>query len=152
VVLRWASLVEFEVLGYRVERQLGDGSWTSVAVGIAPAAGSGSAYQVSDGVATGSGTIAYRLLKVGLCGETTVLAETIVTRAPSLSVNRTQAGIAIRLTGRASSTVTVEATPNPARGPWLRLESLTLDNSGTATFPLPTNGPESTHFYRACEE
>lgn len=123
-----------------------------MAVGITPAAGSGSAYQVSDGVAIGSGTIAYRLLKVGLRGETTVLTETIVTRAPSLSVSRTQAGIAIRLTGRASNTVTVEITPNLARGPWLRLEPLTLDNSGTATFPLPTNGPESTQFYRACEE
>ncbi len=154
VSVQWGTLVEFDVLGFRVERATGSAAWQRATEGVVPATGSNlqpQTYVVQDG---GPGAVPgsrYRLIELDLAGQPRVVAETIAEAALATGVKQDAHGLSIEVRGNALGRVVVE-TSVEAGGPWSAVEVLRLDAAGSGIIRLQANSSEPARFYRVSTE
>lgn len=151
VLLSWRTGVEFDLLGFRIERRASGQPWARLNSHLIPVAGGShpNVYQMEDASSPPTLPLEYRLLAVDLHGRERVLAEARL--APGLQLGVGQAGDAIelRLVGEAGATAFLETTTSIAGGPWLPSHSVKLDAQGTGTLRLNASAGEPARFYRA---
>jgi hypothetical protein len=116
VTLTWQTLVEYDVLGFVVERE-GASGWERVNGQMIPSRGGDlrpHVYECSD---AGAG-VRYRLLEVDLRGRTRVVAEAPVQLAGALAVTVEGESLRIEWLGAAGEVGVLEASRDAVRGPW----------------------------------
>jgi hypothetical protein len=154
VRLRWGTLVEFGILGFRVERTIGDGSWQLIRPQLIPATGASGrpqTYECGDAPPRGATDLAYRLIEVNLSGGRQALAMTKVSAGVSVIIARTATGVTLSLGGVPHTTVMVE-TATSVEGPWTRRQSSAFDGAGAAAVHLEQEPAEPARFYRVLSE
>ncbi len=142
VELRWRTGVEYDVLGFLVERMAADGAWREVGTGLVPCAGLGgrSDYALLDTVAPEM--VRYRLVEVDLAGRRRVQAEATPLSVVAAGIRWLGAMVEISITGSANTSVTVETTTDAAWGPWVHEAAAVLDGKGAARIQSPmVSGP-----------
>ncbi len=154
VQLAWGTLVENNVLGFRVDRSTADGGWTRLTAQIIPAAGWNGrpqTYGLVDADAPAIPGLTYRLLETDLSGRERVLALATVEPGLTMGIVRTESGLSLSLRGVANTSVAVE-TAKAVEGPWTRVHTLALDGSGAGTIDFGRAVNETARFYRVLRE
>jgi hypothetical protein len=154
VQLAWGTLVENNVLGFRVDRSTADGGWTRLTAQMIPATGwngRSQTYGQTDAKAPATPDLKYRLVEVNLSGQENVLAVAKVEAGLTTGIRQTESGLSLTLRGAPNTSVTVE-TAEAVEGPWTRVQALTLDGSGTGTVNLGRDVNETARFYRVLSE
>jgi hypothetical protein len=154
VQLAWGTLVENNVLGFRVDRSTADGGWTRLTAQMIPATGWNGrpqTYGLADADAPAITGLTYRLLETDLSGQEHVLALATVEAGLATGIVRTGSGLSLSLRGVPKTSVAVE-TAEAVEGPWTRVQTLTLDGSGAGTVNLGRDVSETARFYRLLSE
>lgn len=154
VQLAWGTLVENNLLGFRVDRSTAGGSWTRLTAQVIPATswnGRPQSYGLADAGAGASSDLTYRLVEINLSGRDNVLAVATVTAATLASVERSATGLSLHVRGVPNSTVVVESATAVA-GPWNEVTRLPLAGNGAATLALGVEATEGARFYRVFVE
>jgi hypothetical protein len=154
VQLTWGTLVENNVLGFRVDRTTADGGWTRITPQLIPATGWNGrprTYSLTDTSAPAQCDLTYRLVETDLSGRESILALADVETGMTIGIRRAESGLILSLRGTLNARVTVE-TAEAVEGPWARVLSLTLDGSGAGTVNLDRDANETTRFYRVLSE
>ncbi|HRZ37601.1 MAG TPA: hypothetical protein P5534_14725, partial [Candidatus Paceibacterota bacterium] len=94
VVMHWRTAGKSNLLGFHVEREIGDGNWLRVTDAIIPAQGGTEprTYRFEEANVTAPGEVRYRLLAIGDDGQTAVVDETIVVPGIQGGIEFTGAG------------------------------------------------------------
>jgi hypothetical protein len=153
VALEWRTGVEFDLLGFRLQRQGPGTDWLAVNADLIPAAGDAQPHRygfVEAGV-PGAGETRYRLVEVDLSGQTHVVGETMAQVGPQAAIAFTPSGLTISLRGQAGPAV-VETAADVAHGPWQPLTELRLDAAGQAVLQVPLAEAGFARFYRVRQE
>jgi hypothetical protein len=116
VVLSWRTLVEYDVLGFVVERE-GSGGWERVNGRMIPAGGQDLRPHVYELSAAGTGG-RYRLLEVDLRSRTRVVAEAPVQLAGVLAVTVEGGSLRIAWVGAAGESGVLESRTDGVQGRW----------------------------------
>ncbi|MCZ7638108.1 MAG: SpaA isopeptide-forming pilin-related protein [Verrucomicrobia bacterium] len=150
VVLSWDTLVEIETLGFYVERSTTGYAWERVGTELVPATGQNrlpQSYRYTDTAAPEHPELRYRLVEVELNGRRQVLAETAASVRLTAALVLTPAGWRLAVSGVPSATVRVE-TATAVNGPWVPIQTLTLDPRGRGRVNLGAPGFEAARFFR----
>jgi hypothetical protein len=154
VDLAWGTGVEYDVLGFFVDRRAEDESWARVTGQLLPATGANQqpqSYRATDANAPAAAGLKYRLVGVNLSGQEHVLAEATVRASAAIRAVRTSTGVRLEVRGEPNATVAVEAAPS-VTGPWTDVQTLALDGRGASTLWVGADGQASVRFYRVmCE-
>lgn len=154
VQLTWGTLVESNLLGFRVDRSTAHGGWQRVTNQLIPATGWNGrpqTYSFVDAQAAWIADLKYRLVEVNLSGKEGVLAVASLEDGMTAGIVRTKEGLSLNLRGTPNANVTVESAAT-VNGPWMRVLTHTLDVEGTAVVNLGLNHSEAVRFYRALGE
>jgi hypothetical protein len=154
VRLGWGTLVEYDVIGFQVDRWPGKGDWERVTPQIIPATGWGQqpqSYGAMDVKPWAAARSKYRLVEVNLRGQERVVAEATVQAAITAGMTRTSEGLSLEVHGVPNATVVVEATAS-VMGPWTSVLVGTLDSHGASTFSVAMDHQASAWFFRVMSE
>ncbi|HRZ55436.1 MAG TPA: SdrD B-like domain-containing protein [Candidatus Paceibacterota bacterium] len=152
VLLTWSTLVEADMLGFRVERSNAASAWTPVSDSIIAVQGQNGqpqSYQLTDLAGLTTGT--YRLVSIDVRGSRRVLAEFALGTRPTLRAVLAAGGLRLEIKGQANRTVVLESCVDAARGTWTTVEAIELDAAGAATVNRGLQGAESVQFFRIRE-
>lgn len=154
VVLAWQTGVEFDLLGFQLQRQGADGAWLRVNPGIIPAAGGGlpNWYHLVEADVAPAGRIRYRLLEVKVSGQLNVVGEAVVQVTLQASIDLTPIGLTISVQGAGGDRILVESTRDVVHGPWVPVAELSLDTGGSAVLRAAVEGGSSARFHRVRQE
>jgi len=147
VQLRWRTLVEWSLLGFRLYRSAGVGEWELLTRALVPATGQDQRpqdYFYEDRVA---GQHRYRLVEVDLAGQEHVLAEADLVAGITVVPSSLLDQLSLLRTGDPGQTVGLESTTCLA-GPWEPSESLLLDARGSGRFEVEVRNTEPVRFFR----
>lgn len=153
VALTWQTVEEVALAGYAIERQHPEATWERLPGGPVPAVGGDTprSYQYVDLSAPTTDTVVYRLLAVDTAGTEAVVGETSARTGPRLAVRTTTAGLELSVQGTPNSSLALERAADANRGPWLKVQDVTLDAAGAGVLLIPSDGAEPTRFYRLSE-
>ena len=156
VALSWRTLVEYDLIGFHVERSNGTGGWEKVTPGIIPSTGSTlqpQSYGFTSVSVPGSHSPTYRLVEVDLRGQEHVIAEAMAGAELTGRISTAADGLNLdfELQGKPKLSVTVQASTS-VQGPWMTVQSLTLDDRGRAVVNLERDLNESARFFRVVAE
>lgn len=152
--LTWGTLVEVDVLGFKVDRSTANGGWERITPRVIAATGWNQrppTYALVDSNAPTTPALAYRLVGIDLRGQEDVLAEALVQPGLAITIARITDGLSLHLSGAPNTGVTVE-TAATVTGPWAPVQTLTLDGTGAARVILGQNDREPVRFYRVLAE
>lgn len=150
VILSWDTLVEIETLGFYVDRSTTGHAWERVGTELVPATGQDrlpQSYRYADTAAPSHSELRYRLVEVEWDGRQRVLAETMAAVRLTPAIVYTPAGWRLAVSGVPTATVRVE-TAMAVTGPWVPIQTLTLDARGRGTVNLGPPGFEAARFFR----
>lgn len=152
VEVSWRSLVEVQVLGFRVERSLPRSGWERVGEGVVPAAGQTvpHSYGLDLDQAGGEGT-RYRLIELDFQGQERVVAEAAETLGLEVRLARGVSGLTLRLGGQPSARTAVEVATQ-IEGPWTQVASVALDDQGEGLLDIEWDRSVPTQFFRVIAE
>lgn len=150
VALTWTTGVEFDLLGFHVERLEPAGTWSRVNARILPANGSSRPkdYAIRDGQAVPSGPAKYRLLQVDLHGGLRVLDETEAVTMWSARISVTNGSVELEVEGIAGTRTVVLSTTDVVHGPWTMVGEVEIGEPGTGVLSVPLAGEDAARFYR----
>lgn len=153
VALEWQTGVEFDLLGFQLQRQEANGEWLGVNAGIIPSVGTGqpNRYRFVEPTVPAAGIVRYRLLEVDQSGQLHVVAETVAQVGLHAGIALTPSGLTIWVQGRAGPAV-VETATDVAHGPWQPVSEPRLDAAGQAVLQVPMAEAGSARFYRVRQE
>jgi hypothetical protein len=148
VALTWRTGVEFDLIGFRLQRESPAGEWTMVRAGMIPAQGGGrpNLYLLIDANAR-EGTGKYRLFLVDTRGSASLAAEVVALRQWLVGLESGPVGLRLQIQGEPNVSAVIETSTN-VRGPWAELQTIRLSPAGDGTLLLPVDRQESTRFYR----
>ncbi|HRZ55437.1 MAG TPA: hypothetical protein P5525_08270, partial [Candidatus Paceibacterota bacterium] len=154
VVMHWRTAGKSNLLGFHVEREIGDGNWLRVTDAIIPAQGGTEprTYRFEEANVTAPGEVRYRLLAIGDDGQTAVVDETIVVPGIQGGIEFTGAGYQLIIQGSPNTRVSVHETTDLVRGPWVRVGEVTLAETGAGLLLLSPPGDAQARFYRLVQE
>jgi hypothetical protein len=154
VTLDWQTGVEFDLLGFHVERQRIDGVWLRVNPGIIPAAGGGrpNRYSFVEGDVPPASQIRYRLLEVNLSGQPHVVGEALVQVGLQAGIALSSTGLTLSVQGAGGDRILVETTTDVAQGLWVPVAELSVDADGSGILQTRVEGESSARFYRVRAE
>lgn len=154
VTLRWEIGVEFDLLGFQIQRQGRSGEWVTINAGIFPAGGGGGSnrYTFLDSDAPDASQTRYRLLAVNLSGQSSFLSETVGRPALQAGIGLTPAGLLISVRGIGMGRVVVETATDAILGPWVPTAELNLDADGNSLLPATVDPEGPARFYRLRQE
>jgi len=153
VRLIWGTCVEYDVLGFHVDRSAKKGDWERVTKRVVPATGANQEpqrYSMTDEDVPEAAELYYRLVGVDLAGQERVLAEATVRAVMTTSIVHNAGRLSLNLRGTPNLDVTVE-TAVAVAGPWTPAQTLTLDEGGTGTVSLSRHD-ECARFYRVVSD
>lgn len=152
VDIRWSTLVEYDVIGYQVERLQLDGSWKALEDGAIQAWNNGrpNTYEVGDS-ADFNHTVSYRLLKWTSDGQAVSLGTTTLEPGPLLGLSMNSDALQLSINGRNAGKVMVETSTLSPSGPWVELKEVQLDGAGMGFVRLAIQHSETSRFYRLSE-
>jgi len=153
ISLKWQTLVEVHLLGFRLERSRPGAGWEGVGDNLIPAQAADQKphlYQATDATASPPGELVYRLIEVDTQGEERVVAETQVAPNLSLRPQIEAGGLRIELQGVPKGALALETTTALGEA-WVLLDTVRLDSEGRGTVPFPLAGDESMRFFRAIQ-
>jgi hypothetical protein len=154
VALDWETGVEFDLLGFQIERQTISGDWVRTHAGMIPAWGGGrpNRYSFVESDVPDASQARYRLLAVNLSGELNLLSEAIGRVALQAGIALTPTGLMISVRGAGGGRAIVEATTDVARGPWVPSAELYLDANGNGLLSAAVDDEGPVRFYRVRQE
>lgn len=153
-VLDWRTLVEFDMVGFHLERTAVSGGWERITRTIIPARAfdlQPHDYRFEDaGIGDGLG-IRYRLLRVDAGGAEGILAEAALEHGAKLTVERTVSGLQIKVEGPAMASMVIEGSGHINNGPWIEVGTVVLDDKGRGALRLDKPLGDTIGFYRVRE-
>ena len=152
VVLEWQTGVEFDLLGFQLQRQGPEGDWLDV-TGLMPSAGDGrpNRYGFIEVGLPAAGEVRYRLLEMDLSGQPHVVGEALAWVGLQAVIALTSGGLTISVQGQAGGAV-VETATDVAHGPWQPVSELGLDAAGQAALRVPLAEAGAIRFYRVRQQ
>jgi len=150
VQLHWSTGVEFDLLGFRVERRSSGGASVRLGAGLIPARGNPQAaeYALADLVGPGVVGGSYRLVEVDLQGRERSVLETTVKPGITIEIAMREGGFVVEARGASGARVVLERAADVVRGPWIALQAITFDRTGAGSFVVKGDAAEPAQFYR----
>ncbi len=149
VDLTWQTGVEFDLIGFIVERLQQDGAWGTVQAGVVPASGGGrpTDYALGDAEASRFGTGRYRLVELNWRGMKHQVAETVARSALAARSGRAVAVVELILQGAPFHELGLECA-SEAGGPWTCSRRFVLGGTGALILLESADGLETQRFFR----
>jgi len=153
LLLRWKTLVEVDVLGFRLERLETSGTWMPIGTSVIPATGQtrGAHYAARDQAPPTQSLVRYRLLEVDLRGTEHVLAETPVGLGVWTRLAWGPQGLTLELRGQPHGVAVLEVADS-VLGPWIAQVDVQLDSQGSGIASLGVSPDQPQRFFRVLEQ
>jgi len=153
VDVTWQTLVEVQVLGYRVERSVAGGGWAQVGADLIPAEGQPhpQSYALTDVGAGVVGGAIYRLIEIDLRGRVSVVAEAEESAGLEVRIHGDQSGLVLQVGGSPGAPTLLQVAER-IEGPWSRTTRGKLDGHGEGSFRVDWTETQPARFFRVVQE